>query len=325
MKKIGLGTAGLSAVALLPTASAFNIKTSNPLQYFNQSRESNPNFKVSPTGDITGNSADVGKVIADSVEANKELQLPDQHTSNNKRIWVEEVDENTSELKVQLRGEVKTIAQGSNVTMPSSGVAFYKFEQDAADSWNRNGMTANGSVSYVTDSKQGTYATDLDGSDDYFTYSGNYGLFDGSKSFTIATWFKIDQIQRQGIFCPGAENEIFLTFGNAVSTDVLTIRRAVNGSNYGNPVSTTISNTDQWYHAVVKYDSSEGWELYINGSSVDTGGSGSENIDSSSNANYVGSTNGNYTFDGKLDELKIYSKALSDTEVSNLYSNGSIN
>lgn len=115
LKGAGTGALGLTALAFLPSASAFNIKSSNPLQYFNSSRSSNPNFKVNSSGDILGNKADVTELIANSVAANQELQLPDQQASENKKIWVEEVDSNVSELRVRLQGQVKTIGTGATL------------------------------------------------------------------------------------------------------------------------------------------------------------------------------------------------------------------
>lgn len=56
LKKVGLGTAGLSAAALVPSASAFNIRTSNPLKYFNSSTSTDPNFSVQTDGSLDAKS-----------------------------------------------------------------------------------------------------------------------------------------------------------------------------------------------------------------------------------------------------------------------------
>lgn len=51
LKKIGTGVAGLGALTILPSASAFNIRTSNSLKYFGDNQD-NPNFSVQPDGTL---------------------------------------------------------------------------------------------------------------------------------------------------------------------------------------------------------------------------------------------------------------------------------
>lgn len=51
LKKLGVGAAGLSAISLMPSASAFNIRTSNPFQYFGDN-QTDPNFSVQPNGSL---------------------------------------------------------------------------------------------------------------------------------------------------------------------------------------------------------------------------------------------------------------------------------
>lgn len=45
LKKTGFGMMGIGALAMIPGSSAFNVRTSNPLQYFGQSQD-NPDFSV---------------------------------------------------------------------------------------------------------------------------------------------------------------------------------------------------------------------------------------------------------------------------------------
>ncbi len=72
-----------------------------------------------------------------------------------------------------------------------------------------------------------------------------------------------------------------------------------------------------WYHIVGTYDG-QNLKIYVNGnlagSTAYTGGIGSN----SSNL-AIGGTSGVYLFDGKLDDARIYNRALSPAEVSQLY------
>lgn len=64
---MGVGAAGFGALAMLPSASAFNIRTSNPLKYFGDDQD-NPNFSVQPDGTLQTQSisveeASIGNVV----------------------------------------------------------------------------------------------------------------------------------------------------------------------------------------------------------------------------------------------------------------------
>jgi len=86
---------------------------------------------------------------------------------------------------------------------------------------------------------------------------------------------------------------------------------------------TLSSWTGTWYHAVGTYNKSTGSQtLYINGQSVSTtthtAGNTIVPLTSYSNMKIGYGVNTGY-FDGKIDEVKIYRKALSATEVDDLY------
>lgn len=61
LKKVGAAGIGAGALAFLPSASAFNIRTSNPLNYYGDNQDS-PNFSVSSSGTVQAESVDVNSV-----------------------------------------------------------------------------------------------------------------------------------------------------------------------------------------------------------------------------------------------------------------------
>ncbi len=89
---------------------------------------------------------------------------------------------------------------------------------------------------------------------------------------------------------------------------------------YSKYTSTSLS-TGTWYHLVGVYDGSM-MKIYLNGV-LENSDAASGAIDSSANNLYLGARYGSPTanrdFNGKLDEVRIYNRALSPTEVSNLY------
>jgi len=98
---------------------------------------------------------------------------------------------------------------------------------------------------------------------------------------------------------------------------------------FGPPTGPTVS-TNEWYLGVMTYDSSTGtMEWYVADendssiSSVDTVSAGSGGLnDALSNESYlIGSDNSGRTMDGRIDDVRIYDKVLTSSEVSDWFTN----
>jgi len=84
-------------------------------------------------------------------------------------------------------------------------------------------------------------------------------------------------------------------------------------------------NTDDWHHVGVTHDGSGTYTVYVDGSSV--GNASLPTPSTASDSNVLGaqpSISNTRTLDGQLDQSRLYDKALTSTEVSNLYNNGRI-
>lgn len=103
-------------------------------------------------------------------------------------------------------------------------------------------------------------------------------------------------------------------------------RPLIDGNTATDITSTTALNASTWYHIGFTHDaSSASLEVYVNGNSegsVSTSTSGSRTTADVDVGRWPYGP-GEY-WDGLTDDLRFYSKALSDTEVSNLYNMGSI-
>ncbi len=208
--------------------------------------------------------------------------------------------------------ELSTLPLASDANLQG----YWKLEANGNDSGpNGYNLTANGSPSFVT-GKFGN-AVDLES-----TSSQNLSIADGScpnleisGSKTWMCWFKPESISTQVILgkVTGASGvQIFFT--------TTYIQFYHNGTATNGTVSSSAPLiAGQWYHVAGIYDSSAGkLRLYLNGvlvSEVTATGTSSDG----NSPFYIGRNDeGNY-FDGIIDDVAIFNRALTDAEVSTLY------
>jgi hypothetical protein len=95
----------------------------------------------------------------------------------------------------------------------------------------------------------------------------------------------------------------------------------------GTPGNLTIGNfpfspvAGQWYHIALTR-SGPAWTFYVNGAAIGTDPS-SAVVPSMSQPLTIGNAEGNFYFNGLLDEVSIYNRALSSNEIAAIYSAGS--
>jgi len=212
---------------------------------------------------------------------------------------------------------------------PASGVARLTFDNadtpggTATDVWGDYDGTISGATTGVSGANQ-TYNTNeaysFDGTDDSVDLGGTafVDLFQNS-SFSICLWAYMDSTGDHALFnyhnaYPGIGYE----------------RQGSNGFDAGiydgsfNIIESGNSVTNSWQHHVLTYDSSNNTaEYYIDASSQGSVSSGNATLNR--DRTVIGNrSDGNYPFAGDIDDVRVYSKALSSTEVSNLYNTGSI-
>ena len=205
-------------------------------------------------------------------------------------------------------------------------IAHYKFDAGSGtvlvdNSGNSNNGTIYGAPAWVT-GKSG-YAIDFDGVDDYVSIPDAASLNFGTGDFTICTWFKTSQsADVRNLFYKGA--------GDGLSG----WRFGLDNINYGRPTvligdtvghvtlvfGTTAYNDGLWHHMVVVFDRDVAAECFMDGASIGTGDitSISGSVDNT-DAILIGNSYDKYI--GSLDETRIYNRALSAAEISDLYHN----
>ena len=169
-------------------------------------------------------------------------------------------------------------------------------------------------------------ALDFDGTTDYVD-CGNSTDFDITDAITISAWVKFDSLGiSQGIVDKGTGSNdgvmrlwIFKGNNNVYFDAPQDIIR-INGSPAGG------FSIDTWYHIAATYDKDAGannLNLYINGTNVatstDTDAMGTNSANLIIGARKEGLDS---FFDGLIDQVRIFNKALSESEVEDLYDEG---
>ncbi|NTW31492.1 MAG: LamG domain-containing protein [Bacteroidetes bacterium] len=164
--------------------------------------------------------------------------------------------------------------------------------------------------------------------------SSNIPLGNGlnvSSSITVSAWIK------PGTMTNGNEYEIFAknngvgpptnsyTFSLTAtgSSTAKFVWRISNGSlDCGYITPSAYSFSSNFVHVVFVYDKTN-YKTYINGSLWDTSGSYTHNINQTTDIPNIGSIVGTYYFfTGAIDEVGIWSRAISSCEINQLYNNG---
>ena len=216
----------------------------------------------------------------------------------------------------------------------SSQVAMYRFE----DASSGGKVTCDNDSSYNGQWKDDS-GNNTDGSydtgkfDNASSFDGSHfidfgselnSIFDSSKNITVSLWYKTNTTNSPtGLF----------SFRNSSNNPNFILN--INGNNVGNYEfigtdgsnsihlvdSGSTSNNDVWRHLVanINYNSKD-WKLYINGRLEYAGNNASLTyLDSSNNVTRVGCNYNLQYFNGLIDQVRIFNKALTDDEVRKLY------
>jgi hypothetical protein len=158
---------------------------------------------------------------------------------------------------------------------------------------------------------------DFDGTDDYVSVTDTFDPV----AYAISAWVRADTIQSQGIFVRTDSNGPATNWSHQ-------LRMAGNGTfvhylydGAGRTVTgSTVASAGSWYHVVATVQNSGMMRLYVNGVeegtpvSIGTLWTGGDRY-------YVGSNSGGGAgyFDGKIDDVRLYDKALTGAEIKALY------
>lgn len=199
-------------------------------------------------------------------------------------------------------------------------VSYYEFETDVTDSHGGNNGTDQGTADVAGKINRARYFNG--GESDYVTVPN--AVITGTAGSVVA-WIYADSL-------PGAGSMIF-TAGLAVNPWIF-FYAASNGqliySTFGGTPFVTATGkitTGSWIHVAYTSDGSASSELYVNGDPESTGGDQGgwfDDIGFTQLAIGILDRTTDYgPFDGKIDEVGIWNRKLTDAEVAQLWNSGS--
>lgn len=207
----------------------------------------------------------------------------------------------------------------ASVTIQENGlVAYYKFEGNAEDSSGLNNVgSEHGGLTYV----YGKYgkAAFFDGNDDFIKIPNSSSLNPGD-ALTISVWVKTSHRTHTGrildkmgaISGQGYRLYTWNTPSNGYIFDVCTT------NNWWQEAEIVDQTSDKWTMVTATYDGNEA-RIYLDGVLVDVEPTSGPILNSSSDV-YLGCRPDQaYFFDGLMDELRVYNRSLSPSEVQTLY------
>jgi len=225
------------------------------------------------------------------------------------------------------------------LTRPSNNLglaAYWSFNEasgtQATDfSGNKNTGTLSGSTLPAWVSGKHGSALSFDGSSSYVNTGNNASMGFSGKSFTISAWINTKDATTNGSIYDAWQSPFsfrLFTTGGTVAFQLRNTSAADMLS--GNWISAAI-NTNQWYHVVAVYNyvnSTTGTAyLYLNGTLAVSAACSAANCTLMDNIGTIPRLIGkkgdsaNY-FNGIIDDVRVYSRALSATEITNLYQSG---
>jgi prepilin-type N-terminal cleavage/methylation domain-containing protein len=178
-----------------------------------------------------------------------------------------------------------------------------------------SGGTLQGNATWSADTSSGRGCSlALDGTGDYVTHTKGFPL--ANRSFTVSTWAKRGANgTTQYVFSQGsvlaANQFLFIIFNNTNHFQC---------SIYGSDLATTEIYTDaKWHHYICTFDvTTLKRTIYVDGVLKASNMASSAYI--GTNTTYVGSQLGaTYYFNGNIDDVRVYGRALSSLEVENMF------
>ena len=203
-------------------------------------------------------------------------------------------------------------------------VSYWKMDDNAANttvvdsSGNGNNGTAQQNTSALHTTGKIKGALTFNGSTDRIDVSSNETLTFADK-ISVSLWVKWDTLSDWRSLVHGTTSGSWDSSYWLATSSSTNMRWSINGDN-SHDFNPDNLQTGQWYHIVATYNGSNG-KVYVNGVLKNTF-SRSGNINNENGVRLGLTGNGEYRFDGTLDDVRVFNRALTAAEVRVLYHSG---
>lgn len=212
----------------------------------------------------------------------------------------------------------------SRTDIPDSGVARWKFDEGsgstATDAWGSNDGSITGAT-YTSTAAVGSYALSFGGGDgDYVTYPSQGSRYDGTTDYTITAWVVLGSAssERRVVWHPRADYDVWLATSGSNDIEVGYYDGSVNTAG-------TALATGSYAFVAMRWDS-DGDQVLTVDSTHNAASQPTSPPNSTSASNAIGGDPGgpSFSWNGRIDDPRDYDKYLSDSELDNLRTTGSI-
>ena len=235
------------------------------------------------------------------------------------RVIAEGIGAKTASLKTGL----VTLIDGD--TAPPAGPGTIT---DSSGSGNNGTVAAGQEPNHeVTDRRSGTGSYTFDGTNDKINLGTLNAQIGGQDKLTISAWVSHAATGDDRIVCKSPSTNVAdHVFSLGIANDnMLRMRIGTDTTNATNMAGTTaIPNDGTWTHVAMTYDGTN-VKSYVNGA-LDSTHTLSGNVKTSADNVYIGNVNGaqNRHFLGKLDDVGIWNRALTSSEIGEIAGPGNL-
>jgi hypothetical protein len=211
----------------------------------------------------------------------------------------------TDPIVVPTNGLTLYLDAGLSTSYSGSGNQWYDL------SGNSNTATLQNSPTYSS-SNQGVLT--FNGSNQYASISSPVNIPIGNSNYTISVWFNANSLGANGLVGWG-------NFGTSNQANALRLG-GQNLINYwwGNDLAVSASlATNTWYNVVARFDGTNR-EIWLNNVKLGGDTPSGHNVPNANNFRIASTNNGEY-FNGRISNVEIYNRAISDSEIAQIYNN----
>lgn len=216
----------------------------------------------------------------------------------------------------------------SSAQVPTNGlVAYFPFNGNANDeSGNGNNATAYGASLSADRFGNANASYSLNGVSDYLETNSNFSSILGAKSRSVSLWLKTSKIGRQSAIVWGTQVGCYGKFNVGVSNASNSSVSIITGCDVIDQPATVLDG--KWHHLVCVFDSAinktiAAVKFYLDGNLVvfNPGTSFTASLNTQIDKIVFGKDGNNDRFQGSIDDIRIYNRALNQQEITELYKN----